>query len=215
MLWKKFEIAAVLDGYSRKLLAMRLFARRPTARDMNLLIKEAIRREGQSARFLISDRGSQFRRRFSKACVSEDIWHISSKVRCWQINAKIERFFRTMKLWARMARMVPTQPRMQKRLEQYRAWYNQHRVHGAHHAHTPQEKMQGHEPVPILYTAKGRDRAADLCDMTIFTRGSEALLAGYQSQGVEEGRLKQQPKTNRRSTIKYWPATVTEFVATY
>lgn len=60
-----------------------------------------------------------------------------------------------MKLWARTTCMVPTQPRMQKRLEQYRAWYNQHRVHGAHHAHAPQEKMQGHEPVPILYTAKG------------------------------------------------------------
>lgn len=155
VLWKRFEIAAVLDGYSRKLLAIRAFARRPTTRDMSLLIKEAIRREGVSARFLISDRGSQFRRRFTEACASEGIRHIRGKVRCRQINAKIERFFRTMKLWSRTTWMVPTQPRMQKRLEQYRAWYNQQRVHGAHHADTPTDKIEGREPKPVLYTASG------------------------------------------------------------
>ena len=155
VLWKKFEIAAVMDGYSRKLLAIRAFARRPTTRDMNLLIKETIRREGYAARFLISDRGSQFRRRFTEACQAEGIEHVKSKVRCWQMNAKVERFFRTMKLWMRTTWMVPTQPRMQKRLEQYKAWYNQHRVHGAHHAHTPEDKSEGREPKPILYTARG------------------------------------------------------------
>ena len=68
----------------------------------------------------------------------------------------IERFFRTMKIWKRTASIVPTQPRMQKRLEQYKAWFNQHRVHGAHHAHTPEDKIAGREPKPILYTARGR-----------------------------------------------------------
>ena len=152
VLWKKFEIAAVLDGYSRKLLAIRAFARRPTTRDMSPLIKEAIRREGQPARFLISDRGSQFRRRFKEACQTEGIKHVKSKVRCWQLNAKIERYFRTMKLWMRSAWIVPTQPRMQKRMEQYRIWHNEQRVHGAH---TPTERMGGIEPEPILYTARG------------------------------------------------------------
>ena len=155
VLWKKFEIAAVLDGYSRKLLAIKAFARRPTTNDMNLLIKEAIRREGQAARFLISDRGSQFRRRFTEACASDGLKHVKSKVRSWKINANIERFFHTMKIWMRTTWMVPTQPRMQKRLEQYRTWYNQHRVLGAHHAHTPEDKSEGREPKPILYTARG------------------------------------------------------------
>ena len=54
--------------------------------------------------------------------------------------------------------MVPTQPRMQQGLEQYKAWFNQHRVHGAHEANTPQEKMEGHEPRPILYTVIGETK---------------------------------------------------------
>jgi len=37
------------------------------------------------------------------------------------INAKIERFFRTMKLWMRPAWMIPTQPTMYMRLELHRA----------------------------------------------------------------------------------------------
>ena len=141
VLWKKFEIGAVLDGYSRKLLAIKSFTRRPTTNDMNLLIKEAIRKEGQAARFLITDRGSQFRRRFTEACASEGIKHVKSKVRNWKINAKIERFFRTMKAWMRSTWLVPTLPRMQMRLEQYRAWYNQQRVHGVPQAHTPEDKI--------------------------------------------------------------------------
>ncbi len=44
---------------------------------------------------------------------------------------------------------------MLKRLEQYKAWHNPHRVYGAHHAHTPQEKMEGRDPKPIFYTANG------------------------------------------------------------
>ncbi len=155
VLWKKFEIGAVLDAYSRKLLAIRAFARRPTTSDMNLLIKGAIRREGQAPRFLISDRGSQFRRRFTEACANDGIKHVKSKVRSWKINAKIERFFRTMKIWMRTTWIAPTQPRLQRRLEQYRAWYNQQRVHGAHCAHTPEEKIDGREPSPVLYTASG------------------------------------------------------------
>jgi len=51
--------------------------------------------------------------------------------------------------------MVPTQPRMQKRIEQYKAWYNQHRAHAAHEAHTPEDRMAGIDPKPILYAVRG------------------------------------------------------------
>jgi len=70
---------------------------------------------------------------------------------CWQLNTKIERFFRTMKIWVRSAWMVP---RMQQRLEQYRAWYSHHRVDGAHEAHT-KTRWRGMIPRPALYTVRG------------------------------------------------------------
>lgn len=132
-------------------------------------------REGQAARFLISDRGSQLRRRFTKVCAKEGIKHVKSKVRCWQTNAKIERFFKTMKIWMRSAWLVPTQPRMQKRVEQYKLWYNEHRVHGAHEAHTPTEGMSGIEPEPILYTARG-ERVPEITVSRHNTRGDPRLF---------------------------------------
>ncbi len=175
ILWKKFEIAAVLDGYSRKLLAIKAFARKPTTRDMHLLVKEAVRREGRAARFLISDRGSQFRRRFTQGCQSEGIRHVKCKVRCWQLNAKIERYFRTMKIWMRSTWLIPTQPRMQHRLDQYKAWYNQHRVHGAHEARTPAERMERVNHQPILYTARG-DRIPEISVSRHIARGDPKLF---------------------------------------
>ena len=155
VLWKRFEIAAVLDGYSRKLLAIRSFSRRPNTNDMNLLIKDAVRRSDATPKFLISDHGSQFRRRFKEACEREGIIHVKGKVRVWQLNAKIERFFRTLKSWLRTTWMIPTTGGMQRRLDEYQMWYNVHRVHGAHHAHTPEDMIKGVDPNPILYTLKG------------------------------------------------------------
>jgi len=155
VLWKRFEIAAVLDGYSRKLLTIRAFARRPNTNDMNLLIKEAVRRSDASPMFLISDHGSQFRRRFKEACEHQGIIHVRGKVRVWQLNAKIERFFRTLKSWMRSTWMIPSTDGMQRRLNEYRIWYNEHRVHAAHEAHTPEDRIRGVDPNPILYTVNG------------------------------------------------------------
>jgi len=155
VLWKRFEIAAVLDGYSRKLLAIRAFARRPNTHDMNLLIKEASRISDATPRFLISDHGSQFRRRFKEACEQQGIKHVKGKVRVWQLNGKIERFFRTMKDWMRSTWMIPSTDGMQRRLNEYQNWYNELRVHAAHEAHTPEDMIRGVEPIPILYTVNG------------------------------------------------------------
>ena len=155
VLWKRFEIAAVLDGFSRKLLAIRSFARRPNTNDMNLLIKDAVRRSDAYPEFLISDHGSQFQRRFKEACELQGIKHVKGKVRVWQLNGKIERFFRTMKGWMRSTWMIPSTDGMQTRLNQYQIWYNEHRVHAAHESHTPEDRIKGVDPNPILYTVNG------------------------------------------------------------
>ena len=155
VLWKRFEIAAVLDGYSRKLLMIKAFARRPNTHDMNQLIKEAVQRSDASPRFLISDHGSQFRKRFKEACGRQGIKHVKGKVRVWQLNGKIERFFRTMKGWMRSTWMTPSTDGMQTRLNEYQVWYNEHRVHAAHQAHTPEDRIRGVDPIPILYTVNG------------------------------------------------------------
>lgn len=155
ILWKRYEIAAVLDGYTRKLLTIKAFNRRATTDDMTILIQEAAVQSGNTPRFLISDRGSQFRMQFTDACRAHGIVHVRCKVRVWQLNAKIERFFRTLKSWLRPSCLIPTEARIQERLDQFQIWYNQYRVHGAHHAHTPNERLTGTERDPVRYTQRG------------------------------------------------------------
>ena len=155
VLWKRFEIAAVLDGYSRKLLGIRAFNRRVTTNDLNRLINECAEQSGTTPRFLISDRGSQFRVQFTDACGAQGIVHVRCKVRVWQLNAKIERFFRTLKSWLRPSCLIPTEARIQERLEEFQLWYNEHRVQGAHPAHTPNEQLRGVERASIRYTQRG------------------------------------------------------------
>jgi len=47
---------------------------------------------------------------------------------------------------------------------------------GARAAHTPADKIDGREPKPILYNARG-GRTADQGDTPISSRGPEASLA--------------------------------------
>ncbi len=155
VLWKRFEIAALLDGYSRKLLGINVLDRRVTTNDMVRLIDTCAVQSGTTPRFLISDRGSQFRVQFTDACLAQGITHVRCKVRVWQLNAKIERFFSTLKSWLRPSCLIPTEARIQERLDEFQIWYNEHRVHGAHRAHTPCEQMIGIERDPVRYTQRG------------------------------------------------------------
>ena len=112
VLWKRFEIAAVLDGYSRKLLGIRAFDRRVTTNGMVRLINNRSEQSGTTPRFLISDRGSLFRVQLTDACGAQGIVHVRFKVRVWQMNAKIERFFPTLKNWLRPSCLIPTEARI-------------------------------------------------------------------------------------------------------
>lgn len=155
VLWKRFEIAAVLDGYSRKLLGIKAFDRRVTTNDMTSLINSCAEQSVTTPRFLISDRGSQFRVQFTDACRAQGIVHVRCKVQVWQLNAKIERFFRTLKSWLRPSCLIPTEAGIQERLDEFQIWYNECRVHGAHDAHTPSEWLKGVGRDPIRYTQRG------------------------------------------------------------
>lgn len=99
VLWRRFEVAAVLDGHSRKAIALRIFDHRPRTSDLASLLDEAMELERAVPRYLISDHGSQFRTGFTEHCQRLGIRHVRGKVSVWQLNAKVERFFRTVKQW--------------------------------------------------------------------------------------------------------------------
>jgi len=63
--WVRFYVAAVLDGFSRKLLELRVFRDAPTSMNIWRLVKTCITEFG-APRFLVTDHGCQFRTWFRR-----------------------------------------------------------------------------------------------------------------------------------------------------
>jgi transposase InsO family protein len=171
----RFHVAALLDGFSRKLLALKVYARTPTAAMMAALVKRAARRIGEAPRFVVTDHGPQFRKRFDKLLEPlEDTDVIRGKVGNWRMNGKVERFFRTFKWWARrklwgwFATRTAVARAMQRRLDVFGEFYND-RPHQGIGGLTPNQKWEGmkrlkakpiraHDPQPEFTVTKRRYR---------------------------------------------------------
>lgn len=150
-LWFTLFIAAILDGFSRKILALKVYARTPRARNMVALVRNAAARHG-SPTFLITDNGSQFRKQFGKAMRRQRVRHVRTRVRAPFLNGRIEGFFRSFKLWARLALFGWNIRSIQRRLDSFVAWHNEKHPHSALGISTPQEVFAGKvlpEPIPI------------------------------------------------------------------
>jgi transposase InsO family protein len=148
-LWFRFTAAALLDGFSRRLLQLHLYGRTPCQRDMAVLVRRAAREYG-TPQFLISDHGTQFRKRFHAAMALLNIRHVKGRVRAPYLNGKLERAFRTYREWWRLLLPGLSRRHLQRRLDDYRVWYNQHRPHSALNGRTPDEAwMQRCLPQPV------------------------------------------------------------------
>ncbi|MHC5054889.1 MAG: integrase core domain-containing protein [Planctomycetota bacterium] len=157
-LGRRFHVAALLDGYSRKLLALKSYARTPTSIMMLALARRAIGRFGRP-RFLVCDHACQFGKWFRERLGSKlGVTPVSRRVRCPSFNGKVERFFRTFRGWssklllAFYADKVRTCRWLQQRLDVFRDWYNDVRLHQALGGRTPEDVWRGlprAEPVAI------------------------------------------------------------------
>lgn len=160
ILWFRFTAAAILDGFSRKLLQFHLCIRTPKQQDLIRLMRKTTQAFG-TPRFLITDHGTQFRRRFHSAVTAMNIHHVKGQVRAPYLNGKMERAFRTFKLWWRVILCGLSRSRIQRRLDDYQHWYNHHRPHSAIKGLTPDEAWEGielSEPIPIRQRAAIKHR---------------------------------------------------------
>ncbi len=175
LFWCKFHIAALVDGFSRKLLTLRVYARTPTWKTMAALVRRATATHGKP-RFLVTDHGCQFRKRFHRYVdTTLGITHVRGKVRSWTFNGKVERFFRTLKLWWRLTLFpwafdkVGMARRMQLRLDVFQDWYNIRRVHQALGGLTPDQvwtesgpptavAIRANDPQPEIHIRRHRYR---------------------------------------------------------
>lgn len=151
ILWMSFTVMAVHDGFSRRLLALRVHARTPRTDHAVALIHGAADEYG-IPRFVITDHGSHFRKRFGAAMKKAGIHHVQGQVRKPFLNGKIERLFRSFQGWWRLVLPLLTVSGLQRKLDNFRGWYNELRVHAALGARTPNEVAQQTEvptPIPI------------------------------------------------------------------
>ncbi len=156
VLWKRIEIAAIVDGFSRKILAIKAFSHRPSSKELTEIVESSIESSGASPRFLVTDHGSQFRSRFHESIELLGVTHIRCQVRTWQLNAKVERVFKDVKSWVRRSAMPVRTKAVQDRLDAYTEWHNRYRPHTAHGTLTPTEAERGISAIEIItYTQRG------------------------------------------------------------
>lgn len=152
VLWFEFIVAAILDGYSRKLLTIKAYAWHPDTKAMLSLLRETIREHGRP-RFLVTDHGPLFRKRFKKAIERRGTYLINGKAYSPEFNGKIERWFRTLKIWQRISLPFLSLGKVQAQLETHRDWYNGVRPHQSLGGRTPDEVWNNifrPPPQPIL-----------------------------------------------------------------
>lgn len=149
------SLARYFDGFSRRIMALRVFGGSPTTHELIEMIDEAAR-EASVPRYVVTDRGGQFQRTFRQALRHRGIQHARGRCGSWQFNAKVERLFWSLKRWWRVSLVVPNADSIQKRLDAYAAWHNLHRPHEALGRLTPSEAALGLSiPEPTRYAEGG------------------------------------------------------------
>jgi transposase InsO family protein len=151
VLWLRFSAAVILDGFSRRLLCLRVCSHTPRAREIAALVGRVAKEFGKP-RFAITDHGTQFRRNFRRAMMKTGIIPVQARVRAPYLNGKLERAFRTLRVWWRLVLMGLTIQGIQRRLDDFGAWFNEYRPHSALQGRTPREAWEGRilpAPIPI------------------------------------------------------------------
>jgi len=133
-------IGAVIDGFSRKVLAIEAWSGVPDARDARRLVGRAIRAAGAPGRYLVSDHGTQFTARlFTGYLRRRKIRHRYGAVAHPQSVGRIERFWRSLKdEWADAFFALRPLSRVRRELALYQRWFNAERVHQALGGRTPE-----------------------------------------------------------------------------
>ena len=145
VLWRVYYVAAILDGFSRKLLTLKVYAKTPNSRNMAALLRQTSLKNGKP-KLIFTDNGAQFRRKFGKATKEVGIKHVRSRVRAPYLDGKIERFFRTFKFWWRLILTGGKVRSIQRRLDIFIHWYNTFRPQSALGFSTPEEAFAGRTP---------------------------------------------------------------------
>jgi transposase InsO family protein len=171
--WVRFYVAAVLDGFSRKLLGLRVFRDAPASMDVWRMVKACLEEFG-APRFLVTDHGCQFRAWFRRRVEKRGVALVKGRKRSCQFNGKAERFFKTLRIWQRFTLFAWKLVWIQRRLDVFRDWYNG-RPMWLHAGRTPEEVYRG-IPRPESFPARRCDPQIALCSIQRIHAGGDHHL---------------------------------------
>lgn len=161
VLWFSFGVIGLMDGLSRKCLALKLGKRDPGTADVLAVVEAAMAQYGKP-QAVITDRGGQFQVQFAAALTRLEIAHLQGPARRPQFNGKVERLFKTMKggLLAATVWLPWRKKQLQAVLDQWRKWYNDERPHQAVGYRTPEEVWTDAPAMatPVAYLARDPDK---------------------------------------------------------
>jgi transposase InsO family protein len=152
-------IAAVIDSFGRKVLAIAAFpggTGHRTVTDALLLMRRAITAAG-TPRYLVCDHGRQFTARlFGSFLVRHQIRRRFGAVGRPQAVARIDRFWRSLKdeFAGELFALKPI-AKINRELVAYAMWFNRHRVHEGLGGRTPSAVFAGRAPRRLLRPRKG------------------------------------------------------------
>lgn len=159
----QFHVAGVYDAFSRAPLALTVFDRRPTARDMARLLRRCARAFA-TPRYLITDLGGEFIAKVFRRAVSRlgARQRFASKDNLYA-TARLERFWRTLKQSVSFRLAAPlTREDLERRIEVALSHYLLFRPHQGLGGATPAEAFVGCEPACTRALSPPRARAGEI-----------------------------------------------------
>lgn len=152
-----YKVVAVVDHFSRCLLACRAFIKEPSGEEVAGVLEDAVAKEGTAPRYTVSDKGSQFfnvKAKKPAAAFQDWIHRHGVQPRFGAVGRKgsiavIERFFRTLKTEGIRRILVPYRlDELQAELNVFADWYNTMRPHSALGGACPNDVHHGRPPPP-------------------------------------------------------------------
>lgn len=133
-------VGAVIDAYSRKVLALGFIRGEPSSRFAARLLRSAISKCG-SPTWLVSDKDRAFRNKLVNGLLRRHGIRRRYGAVCKKGSTGIiERFWRSMKNeYARHLFLYRSDKAIETRLERYRSWFNEHRPHQGLGQRTPDD----------------------------------------------------------------------------
>jgi putative transposase len=142
-------LAVVVDHFSRRVLALGVFRKQPSAEDVRALLERARHRAGVAPNYTVTDHGVQFQSVFRAWCARWSVQPRFGAIGRYGSIAIVERFWRSLKheAFGFCFRVPPLgSSQMRNACDAYLEWFNQERPHQGLAGRTPKEVFDRARP---------------------------------------------------------------------